>query len=1237
MKDEQALEPGHLVVVGSSAGGIEALGVLVSMLGDDFPAPIVLAQHLDPSRPSLLTGILERRSSLPVVTVEAETKLQAGHVYVIPSNRHVVIRDGTVGIEADHGDRPRPSIDLLLSTAARSYGERLIAVILTGSGSDGAEGAVEVKELGGCVVIQNPRTAAHPSMPAALPPTAVDYVVDLERIGPLLRDLLRGSTLEKRIASVDRGALDEVLGIVTRQGNIDFRQYKSTTILRRLSRRMAVNNLHSLEEYRDYLNGHPQEVNDLVRSLLIKVTEFFRDTEAFSFLESDVMPRLIEAGRERGRVLRLWSAGCATGEEAYSLVLLLAHMLGRELPEWSVKVFATDVDEDAINYARRGFYTPGVLRNLPASYKATFFEPMDHGLRIMKPLRQMIIFGQQDLARGAPFPRIDLVSCRNLLIYFKPELQQGVLDLFAYSLQHTQGYLFLGKAETARPSKSTYELMNKKWKIYRCVSGPLPLPARSAADATRDERGTPTAPAPSTPDGAPGSELRLADEGDLRRVLEMVLRSMPIGACIIDRTYRIVSINATARRLLGIRDPALDHDFLHTVRGLPYGDVRRAIDRVFRERTVSVLSQVELSEGLGEARFVSLQILPFEGPGSETALVCVENVTELVQTQRRLGAVQSEQNQLTEELSAANRRLMEMNKDLQDANEELQAANEEMMLAQEELQATNEEFEATNEELQATNEELETNNEELQATNEELETTNEELQARTSELQELTGILTGERSRLTEIVEQAPFHVLVLRGPTLTIETMNPPLGELFQEASGGRRAFEEVTTDPVLEPVRIGVRRAYVDRRPWYSDPIRIGFGDRERYYQFSAVPTHEPSGAVDGVVLYAEDMTERHHQDEAEKLGKIRIMLEHANQLAMGLFDRRGTLVHGSQQYLAILQRLRGIEPSRAVGRSWSDLWFGEPDAVDRFAEVVRNATPERLHEVRNHGASEPSIWDCSLIPIAPEGGGPVDYVVVTAVEITRPVLARDALEQVDRLKDSFLSLASHELRTPLTPLAAYVEVLAHLIAEKRRGPEWERQIEDVVTKFRRQIGYMSRLTEDLVDVSRIRSGKLTLDMKPVDLRKVVEEGREQTIALGGGADIEVETGDKTLPIDADEMRLTQVVYNLLSNALKHAGSSEGVKVRVGSRPEDGMAWGRVEVEDRGLGIPEPYRNDLFYRFLSSTVRERRGARSGLGLGLFISARIIEQHGGRIGVDHLSPGTRVWFEVPLRSDGGG
>ncbi|MFL5802532.1 MAG: CheR family methyltransferase [Roseiflexaceae bacterium] len=809
--EQSFASPDDLVVVGSSAGGIEALSVLVSTLPADFPAPLVLAQHLDPNRPSHLGPILERRSNLPIVIVSDHTPLATGTIYVVPSNRHVRIRDGHVELEEDRGDRPRPSVDLLLSSAAKAYGERLIAVILTGSGSDGAAGAVDVKNAGGTVIIQNPQTAHYPSMPMALPPTGVDHVAELEQIGPLLYDILKGMNLPEPHDEAE-DTLRDILSQVSRQTNIDFRPYKPSTILRRITRRMAVTHNQTLQDYEHYLEAHPEEIGELVMAFLIKVTEFFRDSEAFSYLRDRVLPQLIERGRANGRVLRFWSAGCATGEEPYSLALLVAEHLGAELQAWNIKIFATDLDDGAIAYARRGIYPRNVLNNLPDEYRVHFFEPSDQGHRIAKSLRQMVIFGQQDLSRGAPFPRIDLVVCRNLLIYFKPELQQHVLDLFAYSLHQVNGYLFLGKAETARPSKATFELIDKRCKVYRCVSGPPALAAAQGAStinnanaARRTARRAAAAekqPAEQEP-GATQIEI-----GPLRWFNEQVLRFLPLGVAVIDRSYRIVTINGVARRLLGIRDTGHDQDFLHTVRGLPYALVRSSIDAVFRERGTATLAELELDPAAGgNGRYLMLTIALLQGEAgiSDLALISIGDVTEQNQTRRRLEAVQDEQKQLVDQLSTTNRRLSDTNQELQDANEELTA--------------------------------------------------------RTGELQEVARLLEGERIRLAEIVEQAPFYMMILRGPGLIIEAYHARFGRLDGHTVQGRPLHEvaEYFWKDGGEVVDL-VRASYRDNTMHTASRMPTYVDDRgehsERYFVYTIVPSHDDTGEVEGVVLYAEDL---------------------------------------------------------------------------------------------------------------------------------------------------------------------------------------------------------------------------------------------------------------------------------------------------------------------------------------------------------------------------------------------
>ena len=846
---------GPLVVVGYSADSVEAVATLMASIGSDFPAPFVVAPHLEPNPPSRLAPILAPRTSARVVEVDRRVALQNGTIYVAPPNRQVLILDRHVAPDHDEAERPRPSMDVLLARAAASCGPRLVAVLLAGSGNDGAAGVLEVKEAGGVVIVQDLAAAAPASLPQALSPSAIDHVAELAEIPGLIRRVLEGEPAWLPEAESDP-VFGDVLALVSGRWGIDFSSYKPATLVRRVARRMARRHVEDMRDYLSLLEEDDAELHDLVKSLIIKVTEFFRDQEAFAYLRSHILPSVLEGARARGQVLRLWSAGCSTGEEAYSLSMVVADLLGAELPRWAIKVFATDIDEKAITYARRGLYAETALRNLPAGYREAYFAAETGGHRLAKPIRQMVIFGQQDLTRAVPFPNIDLVVCRNLLIYLKPDLQSAMMDLFAYSLARAQGYLFLGRAETARPSRARFAVVDKKWKVYRCLSAaPLGITSRGAALALLPPA---TAVAESrSADHAPAdAELRL-----LRRVAEQVLLAFGSGAVIVDRAYRIVAANVPARRLLGMVEARPDQDFLHAARGLPYAELRGAIDGAFRNRAPVALQHVAL-EGVAEspARHLGFTLTPLQLSGVEDYLVItVHDVSAAVEAQRADAQLQARQEQLIEQLEATSNRLGKVNTALQSTNEQLQAANEEMLLTQEELQATNEEFEATNEELQSTNEELETSNEELQATNEELETTNDELTARSSELLELNQAVRTERRRLDEMVALAPFHMVLLEGATLRVSVLNAHSARLFgsSESETGR-TLEELCADPGLWPLLEGARQVLRNDAEWRSPALHVAAWG-ERRLTVTVVPTHDAQGRISGAVLYAEEVPGR------------------------------------------------------------------------------------------------------------------------------------------------------------------------------------------------------------------------------------------------------------------------------------------------------------------------------------------------------------------------------------------
>ncbi len=461
-----------LVVIGASAGGVDALITLVGTLPTDFPAPIVIAQHLDRRRESHLGQILASRSALPVRTVTEYEKLDPGVVYVIASDLDVEINDHAVSVGTNTSPAPKPSVDRLLETAAHVFRDSLIAVILTGTGNDGAAGAQAVKAHGGTVIVQNPETATFPGMPLAVPPSSIDIVADLEAIGPVLSDLVSGAYVIP--ASDDDADLRAFLDRVRERTGLDFSAYKRPTIVRRLQRRMAAVGAAALQDYRRYVERHPEELQRLVASFLIKVTEFFRDPELFIHLRDHVLPALISEARERGE-LRIWSAGCATGEEAYTLAMLVSDLLADQSLELPVRIFATDVAADAVEFARRGIYSAAALEGLPRDLVERHFNPLNGAFEVRKQVRALVVFGEHDLGNRAPFPRIDLVLCRNVLIYFTAELQRRALQLFAYSLRQG-GYLALGKAETVRPLPEFFSLEQPRLRIYRRVGTPVSMP-----------------------------------------------------------------------------------------------------------------------------------------------------------------------------------------------------------------------------------------------------------------------------------------------------------------------------------------------------------------------------------------------------------------------------------------------------------------------------------------------------------------------------------------------------------------------------------------------------------------------------------------------------------------------------------------------------------------------------------------------------------------------------------------
>jgi two-component system CheB/CheR fusion protein len=815
-----------LIVTGSSAGGIDALRALVAGLPKNLEAAVVVAQHLDPTRESRLDQILSQHSPLRLKVVSQREILVNGTIYVIPSNHDVAIVDHAANSYLEARAGAKPSIDRLFSTAAERYGDRLIAIVLSGLGSDGLAGARSVKEHGGTVIVQDPSSASYPSLPLLIPPNVVDFVARPEQMGALVTTLLqRTETSEEPDQQTQ---LRTLLAEMRDRTGVDFLQYKMPTIMRRLSRLMVATGCETVQEYVRYLQRHPDAYQKLVSAFLIKVTEFFRDAALFEELKNAVLPRLMREAAENNGELRIWCAGSSTGEEAYSIAMLCAELSADD--HLQIRIFATDVDEDAIAFARRGIYGRDALKEVPPAYVQRYFVRVRDSYEVGKRIRNMTVFGQHDLAQRAPFPRIDMVVCRNVLIYFTKELQTRALQLFAFALRD-KGVLVLGKAESTTPLAQYFQQVNGVLKIYQRIGDRVLIPpTRFKEEPPPTELRTGGAAAYGRNTAAPA---RLPDfRPSAAEIAGKFIFASPMGVVVVDRRYDIITLNAAARSMLQIHGVGIGDDLIHSSHGIDREKVRNLIDAAFRGEMPEAVD-IDVGGDVDTKRTVKVQCLydPSAADQTEGVALILLDVTD---DARRFNDVlkrsteQAKQiDDLTkrvQDLAQRQKTLLKANDDLTMANAELRTMNEQLLINAEEAASSHEEVETLNEEMQATTEELETLNEELQATVEELNTTNDELQSRSADLERASASrekqiakLTRERNVLGKVLESEGGLVAVYDDDGSSLYVSEALEGELAfrdsPQAKAGRTVKlgdgREVT--PQVRQVEVEGRKVHV------------------------------------------------------------------------------------------------------------------------------------------------------------------------------------------------------------------------------------------------------------------------------------------------------------------------------------------------------------------------------------------------------------------------------------------
>jgi two-component system CheB/CheR fusion protein len=713
-----------IVGIGASAGGLEALETLFDNMSSALGIAIVIIQHLSPKHKSIMASLLRKHTSMTVLGIEDGMKIKPGCVYLNPPDKNVAIINRQLYLTEPlqtHGiNLP---IDSFFRSLSEDLGEKAICIILSGTATDGTLGMKAVKGEGGMVMVQDPNSAKYGGMPnSAIATGLVDFILTPEKIPGELIKYLQHPYIDRpeRIETAEqqfKNYVQKMLGLIRTRTGHDFSKYKQTTICRRIERRMALHQLNSLETYRAYLEKTPTEVDILFKDLLIGVTNFFRDNQAFEILNKNVIPQLIN-NQGNDAPLRIWVAGCATGEEAYSLAILFAEALSEHKKQLSIQIFASDIDIEAIEFARAATYPASIAADVSLERLDRFFLKENDAYRVRNQIRDMIVFAPQNIIKDPPFSRLNLVCCRNLMIYMEPVLQKKLLPLFHYTLV-PNGFLFLGTSESIGEFSHLFSMVDAKWKIFKRK----PYIDDSVANYPR----TPFYDI--LPQPADADEKRVPTVADIHNLAEkMVLENYAPPCVLINDRFEILHFIGRTDRYLSMPSGKASFNILKMAReGLRY-KLNIALHQALKQKKTITNKGLELKHN-DRLRTVDLVVQPMTESTLSQAfmLVIFDDKT----------SHQSAQKNIETDKDTADPYLLRLERELLSTREYLQSTNEELETSNEELKSTNEELQSVNEELQSTNEELETSKEELQSTNEELVTVNAELLKKVDELSEV--------------------------------------------------------------------------------------------------------------------------------------------------------------------------------------------------------------------------------------------------------------------------------------------------------------------------------------------------------------------------------------------------------------------------------------------------------------------------------------------------------------------
>ncbi|QDU10867.1 chemotaxis protein CheB [Gimesia aquarii] len=1193
-----------IVAIGASAGGLEALEELFYNMPLDSGLAYVIIQHLSPDFKSVMDQLLERKTKIPICVIKDGMEIKPNTIYLLPPKKEVIVSNSKLLLTDRSVSRQLSfPIDEFFRSLAQDVGHRAVGIVLSGTGTDGSRGILDIHSAGGLVIAQTESSAAFDGMPrSACDSGIVDIVLSPKAIPPaLIRYKNNPTEVSKRGNHPEElsDALDymdtemrSILNQLNRTYGLDFSQYKAPTIARRVERRLALSGTLQLEEYAARIENDAEELEQLYRDMLIGVTGFFRDHTVFERLELDIIPELVKNVTEDGE-FRAWVAGTATGEEAYSLAILLVEAFEAAGKYCRAKIFASDVHDQSLLFAGRGVYHSEHLAGVTPERLKRFFISRQNGYHVIPELRKMVVFTPHNFLRDAPFTRLDLVTCRNVLIYLTQPAQRKALSMFHFGLK-TGGVLCLGASESVGDLDDEFESIYDVARIYRKhrdtqlttnsrIIPPPKLLKRTGISADWTTKSTHSSDA-----------LKNAvSVSSLLSVYDQLLDEFMPPSILINEDRELLHSFAGAGRFLRVGDGRPTTDVLDIIHSDLKNVFLAAIRRVcknFQPLTYrGIRCQID-----DEHEFVQLTVIPYSDEKKVNRLL-VRFETD----------IEPEENTI-EEIVASGFSIEELHA----LDRELQSTRNNLQSTIQELQITNEESQAANEELTAANEELQSTNEELHSVNEELYTVNAEHQRKIDELTELT-------DDMDNLLTTTNVHTLFLDGE-LRLRRFTPRIAEIFnlipQDIS---RRFGSFTYNLIDDDLIDEIKSVLESEEPFQREVC-----DRNGDWFLLRIFPYLASGKVDGVVLTLIDITSLKNAAEALRLSEERFDLAvrgsnegiwdwpDVTQEAMWCSDRMYDLMEIDRNKMEFSYSL------------WRDLLHHEDkERVLKQLNMHLDSSERYDVEYRLECGNGEYRWFHTCGEAVRDSNGKAIRMAGSLEDITESRKDREEVREAVRRRDQFLAMLSHELRNPLGAILNSTTLLEGEILDSQLAKE-------ACGVIARQSRQMARLLEDLLDVSRITHGKIELHCKILDLVELTTEAINIVQPQFESSDqhISVETPDDPVYVYGDPTRLQQVFVNLLTNATKYTPVKGDISIIVTFNDNQAI----VRIRDTGCGMSPEMLEKAFELFVQSDATIDR-SNGGMGVGLTLVRAVLKLHGGNISAQSEGPNSGSEFIVRL------